>query len=271
MMQQQLKTCLKNLRKAKYHFGNGDGGGKRQRQRQHRISLNEKKAPRKTEYHHHVNNKVSFNETVHVRIIQSAVSALMLTNITNNNNHKHIRSLLWYSKQEMQQIKRQSMALVNYYVQYDTSPITFRGTTRTTKYCIRGLEKYIQNKRQRTTTTEMNLKQNANMSTMTTKLGTKEPHQRPSTKRRKKTIIHTVLAIQAIQKEQGIYNEKELAWPYYVASYKHQQDATEQGSMDSVHAFASAVTFVVATKDMNSYTKRNTTAKRRMNLVASAA
>lgn len=270
-MQQQLKTCLKNLRKAKYHDGNGDGGGKRQRQRQHQISLNEKKAPRKSKYNHRVNNKVSFNEEVHVRIIQSAVSALMLSNITNDNNHKHIRSLLWYSKQEMQQIKRQSMAIVDYYVQYDTSPITFRGTTRTTKYCIRGLEKYIQNKRQRTTTTETDMRQIANMNTMTTKQGTKKQQQRSNTKIRKKTIIHAVLAVQAIQKEQGVYNENELAWPYYVASYKHQQDATEQGSIDSVHAFASAVTFVVATKDMNSSTKRNTAARRRMNLVASAA
>ena len=270
-MQQQLKTCLKNLRKAKYHHGNGDGGGKRQRQRQHQISLNEKKAPRKSKYNHRVNNKVSFNEEVHVRIIQSAVSALKLSNITNDNNHKHIRSLLWYSKQEMQQIKRQSMAIVNYYVQYDTSPITFRGTTRSTKYCIRGLEKYIQNKRQRTTTTETNMKQNANMNTMTTKQGTKKQQQRSNTKIRKKTIIHAVLAVQAIQKEQGVYNENELAWPYYVASYKHQQDALEQGSMDSVHAFASAVTFVVATKEMNSSTKSNITARRRMNLVASAA
>ena len=271
-MQQQLKTCLKNLRKAKYHHGNGDGGGKRQRQRQHQISLNEKKAPRKSKYNHRVNNKVSFNEEVHVRIIQSAVSALMLSNITNNNTNKHIRSLLWYSKQEMQQIKRQSMAIVNYYVQYDTSPITFRGTTRTTKYCIRGLEKYIQNKRQLTTTAETDMRQIANMSTMTTKPGTKkQQQQRSRTKRRKKTIIHTVLAVQAIQKEKGIYNDDELAWPYYVASYKHQQDALEQGSMDSVHAFASAVTFVVATKEMNSSTKSNITARRRMNLVASAA
>ena len=163
------------------------------------------------------------------------------------------------------------MAIVDYYVQYDTSPITFRGTTRTTKYCIRGLEKYIQNKRQRTTTTETNMKQNANMNRMTTKQGTKKQQQRSNTKIRKKTIIHAVLAVQAIQKEQGVYNENELAWPYYVASYKHQQDATEQGSIDSVHAFASAVTFVVATKDMNSSTKSSTTARRRMNLVASAA
>ena len=67
----------------------------------------------------------------------------------------------------------------------------------------------------------------------------------------------------------AIYGHSELLCATRYRS--NNVDALGQGSMDSVHAFTVAVTFVVATKDNILSTRSNTAAKRRMNLVASAA